>query len=108
MFFPRIIALTAIALSVASGAVEAAQPGKRLCLSPAETLEAVASGPLAEPRRTLREAAESARAEALGARLCRWDDDLVYEITLLRQDGRVLFVYVDASSGKAVGSSRKD
>ena len=104
----RFIALLAAASLFAGSPVQAAQPAKRLCLSPAETLEAVGAGSLVEPRRTLREAAENARAEALGARLCRWDDDLVYEITLLRQDGRVLFVYVDASSGKAVGSSLKE
>lgn len=85
-------------------AVAAAQSVQRACLSPSETLDAIADRALVEPRRMLRAAADKARAEAVGARLCRWEDAFVYEFTLLRQDGRILFVYVDASSGKVVDS----
>lgn len=105
-FSPALI-LTMVLL--AGGSVEAvAQPAQRPCLSPAETLDAISGMSLQEPRRTLRDAADNARAEAVGARLCRWDDAFIYEITLLRQDGRILFVYVDASSGKVVGSPQQN
>ncbi len=89
-------------------APSAAQPHKRECLSQRETLDVIAAHNLARPRETLREAAGSARAEPLGAKLCRWDEDFVYEITLLRQDGKVLRVFVDAASGKVVGSPAKN
>lgn len=92
----------ACAASGVSGA--SAQPMRRQCLSPAETLTVIAENRLAQPRDTLGKAAREARAEPLGARLCRWDEDFVYEITLLRADGRVLRVFVDAASGKVVAS----
>ena len=105
MHVVRLPALVLAAALLQGGAdVAAAQPAKRLCLSQAEAAEAVSDGALIEPRRMLRRAAAQAKAEALGAKLCRWDETLIYEFTLLRQDGRVLFVYVDASSGKVVDS----
>lgn len=92
-------------ISLASGVVAAqSPPHKRQCLSPTETLSVIAENSLARPRDTLSKAAREAGAEPLGARLCRWDEEFVYEITLLRSDGRVLRVFVDAASGKVVGS----
>ena len=44
------------------------------------------------------------RAEALSTRLCRKGELLLYEIDLLRRDGRVLKVFVDAVSGKPLVS----
>lgn len=106
----RVTQITGVALALAAAllasGVGAAQspPQRRQCLSPAETLTVIAENSLARPRDTLSRAASEAGAEPLGARLCRWDEDFVYEITLLRSDGRVLRVFVDATSGKVVGS----
>jgi uncharacterized membrane protein YkoI len=57
---------------------------------------------LVRPSEALAQAAVQASAEAVGARLCRWDESFIYEITLLRSDGRVLRVFMDASSGRPV------
>ncbi|MBK9083538.1 MAG: PepSY domain-containing protein [Rhizobiales bacterium] len=99
-----VIASLLLALVSASAGASVAQPTRRQCLTPGETLDVIAANRLAGARETLGKAAGAARAEPLGARLCRWDDEFVYEITLLRSDGRVLRVFVDAASGKVVGS----
>ena len=40
------------------------------------------------------------QADALSTRLCRLGELFLYEINLLRRDGRVIRVFVDAASGK--------
>ena len=87
----------------------AAQPGdaRRACLSASETRESVYVHQLREPMALLREAAIQARAEPLGARLCRWNEQFVYEMSLLRRDGRVVRVFVDAASGSRVNAREK-
>ncbi len=42
----------------------------------------------------------AAHAEPINARLCRDHDELVYEISLLRRDGRVVRIYLDAATGQ--------
>ena len=79
-------------------------PEGRLCLSPAETREAILDNKLADPMSALRTAAAHARAEALRSRLCRWNEDFVYEITLLRRDGKVLHVFIKATDGSVVNA----
>jgi uncharacterized membrane protein YkoI len=78
---------------------------QRVCLGPAEAREAIAAHRLTEPFPAMRNAASQMRAEAVGERLCRWNEEYVYEITLLRRDGRVIRLFVDAASGKPVGST---
>lgn len=56
----------------------------------------------------MRRAAARTHAEAIGAKLCRWSEDLVYEISLLRRDGRVIRIFVDAKTGQVVGSANED
>jgi uncharacterized membrane protein YkoI len=77
---------------------------RRVCMSPAETRENVATHKLRDPMALLREAAHQTRAEPLGTRLCRWNDRFVYEMSLLRRDGKVLRVYVDAVSGDSLST----
>lgn len=78
-------------------------PGRRACLNPAETREALSTRKLREPMNLLRDAARQAKAEPLSTRLCRWGDRLVYEMSLLRRDGRVVRVFVDAATGDSLG-----
>ena len=47
----------------------------------------------------LREASSEFGADPLNARLCRNRDQFVYEMSLLRRDGRVVRLVVDAASG---------
>ncbi|PPQ34884.1 hypothetical protein SAMN06265338_1011022 [Rhodoblastus acidophilus] len=76
--------------------------GARKCFSPAETRARVAQSQLLPPFTMLRRAANLASAQALGGRLCRWADLDVYDISLLRPDGRVVHVFLDASTGDEV------
>jgi uncharacterized membrane protein YkoI len=55
---------------------------------------------LLEPFVALKTAAAQRKAEALSAKLCRADDEFIYEITLLHRDGRLAHVQIEAASGK--------
>lgn len=102
MRVPLVLVLTILTAStwVADGA--AAQPQRRVCLNPAQTLEAIAEHRLVRPGDALSTAAFVSKAEALSAKLCRWDDGYKYEITLLRRDGKIIRAHVDAASGAPV------
>jgi hypothetical protein len=77
---------------------------ERMCYSTAETRDKIAADGLSEPFTTMRNVAVKAQAEAIGAKLCRRSDELVYEISLLRLDGRVIQIIVDAKTGRTLGS----
>ena len=70
------------------------------CLTAAESREAVREHKLARPGAVQREAARQSRGEPLRSRLCRWNNDYVYEITLLRRDGKVTHVFIAAVDGR--------
>ncbi len=73
---------------------------RRQCLTAAETREAVGTHQLIAPMEAVRDAQALGRGELLRSRLCRWDQDFVYETTLLKHDGRVLRVFLNAKDGK--------
>lgn len=100
----RRLALTLAVLSALTGAGGAAfaQAQRRECLNPAATLEAIAQHRLVRPGDALSAAAFVSKAEALSAKLCRWDSGYKYEITLLRRDGKIIRAHVDAASGLPV------
>ena len=77
-----------------------APPSRPGCIAESETREEIKAHHLLEPFVVLKSAAAALKAEALRARLCRVGDDLVYEITLLHRDGRVVHIVVDAATGK--------
>lgn len=90
-------------ISWASQAVSAAaeRPERAGCLSTGEATEAVASrravaaaDAIGLARRTV------PNADVLRAALCSEPDALVYRITVLRTDGKLVRVTVDAPSGK--------
>jgi hypothetical protein len=78
-------------------------PGPRKCYNAAESRERVASANLHEPFGLMRKAAALTQAEALAGKLCRWNDQDIYEITLLRRDGALVRVYLNAATGAVVG-----
>lgn len=98
---PWIIALSAAtaALTPALQAGAADRPSLE-CFQTAETRQLIVERRLADPFAMMTTASAAARGEPIGARLCRANDELVYEISLLRHDGRVVRVYVDAATGK--------
>jgi uncharacterized membrane protein YkoI len=97
--------LPIVLLALSPAAADAAE---RTCLDAAQTRAAVAEHHLTDPGSAQRTAAQSARAEALRSRLCRWNDEYVYEITLLRRDGKVMHVNVRAADGSLAGQHSDD
>jgi hypothetical protein len=79
-------------------------PGPRSCYTPSETRERVVVQKLREPFELMRKAAAMTQAEALTGKLCRWREQDIYEITLLRADGRVIHVFLNAATGAVVGA----
>jgi len=82
----------------------AEQERQRFCFSAPETREKINAHKLFEPFRAMRLAAAQSQAEAIGVKLCRWREEFVYEISLLRRDGHVLHVFVSAADGRMIGA----
>jgi hypothetical protein len=80
--------------------VDAQQRAGFACLPPSEARAAIARNKLANPLPALRSIAQRSRAEPLRSRLCRMDDRFVYEMSMLRRDGKVVRVFVDAQDGR--------
>ncbi len=93
-----------LALAAASPALadDTHSAPKNPCLSAAETREEIKARRLREPFAALKSAAQHFKAEALSARLCRIDDEFVYEIALLHKDGKYFHAHVSAVTGKLV------
>jgi hypothetical protein len=86
-----------------AGAARAASP-EHECFSASQTREKIAAHKLAEPFRLLMGAAHHYEAEALGVRLCRHKEQYIYEISLLRTNGRVIHVYTNAVTGQILSA----
>jgi uncharacterized membrane protein YkoI len=89
--------LALVVLAAASPAV-AADPS--VCLTQDQRRAAVASRraiPLARAVRDVRR--RTAGAEVVGARLCYRGSDLIYVLTVLARDGKVVRASVNAASG---------
>ena len=103
MFRCAIPASAALLLCVPVLGAEAGKPA-RLCLNPVDTREALVKNKFTDPAAALRSAAAVAHADPLRSRLCRWNEDYVYEVTLLRRDGKVMQVFIKADDGSLVPS----
>ncbi len=100
-----LFALAALSLAAAAPARadgDPHPPPKRVCLSAAETRDEIKERHLREPFAVLKHATQVFKAEALSAKLCRIDDEFVYEIALLHRDGKFFHAHVNAMSGKIV------
>ncbi|MDB5569059.1 MAG: hypothetical protein JWN93_242 [Hyphomicrobiales bacterium] len=97
--------LLPIALQTAPAIPIAGAPASA-CLSAPDTRTAIQRHKLADPMATLREAGRKQKADPLRSRLCRWGEKFVYEIALLRRDGKVIRVFVDAADGLEVSVQR--
>lgn len=76
----------------------------RVCFNPVETREKITAHRLSEPFRLLRGAAGRVQGEALRVRLCRSDEEFFYDIAVLRRDGHLVHVFLNAVNGQAVGA----
>ncbi|HEU0150804.1 MAG TPA: hypothetical protein VFR21_28500 [Bradyrhizobium sp.] len=79
-----------------------AQVASLQCFSTDQTREEIESARLVQPFVLMRRAAGDLHAEAIDGRLCRWNNELIYEISLLRRDGHIVRVHFNAANGKAV------
>ncbi len=76
-------------------------PRGRVCLNQTDTRETIIGHRLVDPVRALRMGRQ--QGDALSAKLCRWMPDVfVYEINVLRRDGRILRIFLNAQNGEAV------
>jgi uncharacterized membrane protein YkoI len=93
----------ASAAEATAAATEVHATPKAICLPPNETREEIKARRLLEPFAVLKSAAAQFKAEALSAKLCRLDEEFVYEIALLHRDGRFVHVVMNAATGKFIG-----
>ncbi|HEY8006655.1 MAG TPA: PepSY domain-containing protein [Methylocella sp.] len=98
--------VAAVAVYLGLGAAARTEP-EHACFSAAETRDKILLHGLFEPFHAMRNAAGRLQAEALGVKLCRRSDELVYELSLLRHDGRVIHVFIDAKTGQAIDSKNE-
>lgn len=101
-----IVGFAMACLASSSAAFSMPEP-ERVCFSTAEAREKISAHGLHEPFRVMRTAASRLQAQAIGVKLCRQQDNLVYELSLLRHDGRLLHISVDAKTGQPVGSKNE-
>lgn len=71
------------------------------CVPSTEARASIVRNQLADPSPALRALARRGQAEPLRSRLCRFEERFVYEMTMLRRDGKVVRVYVDAQDGRS-------
>lgn len=90
-------------LAVPGEASLGADRAPRACLSKAEQREAIGSHqaiPLADAVKALR--ARGRGGEVVRADLCRRDERLVYELTLLARSGKVTRAVINAGNGEPI------
>jgi hypothetical protein len=78
------------------------------CFTTAETRDKIIGQKLGDPFVSMRAAETRVKGEALNARLCRKGDTFIYEICLVRQDGRVVKLLYDAATGQALSLRKND
>ncbi|WP_036296843.1 PepSY domain-containing protein [Methylosinus sp. PW1] len=88
-----------VAAPQAASAMAADRPALQ-CLPIAETRQLISDRRLGDPFALMQAASVAAHAEPINAKLCREHEELVYEISLLRRDGRVVRIYLDAATGQ--------
>lgn len=79
------------------------QPPRSLeqgCLSSKEMREAINANHAVQPVVALKNARAAAPGDVVRMRLCRDEQDLFYQVTTVKRDGRVQRVTVEAVSGK--------
>jgi|SRR5215210_1040000 uncharacterized membrane protein YkoI len=101
----RWLGVSGLALLGYLGAAPAeAAAGPETCLSPGEIQEAIAQGRVVEPRAAILVARRLVPgADVMRGGLCRDGSALIYQVLVLRKDGRLVHVTIDAPSGKVIG-----
>ncbi len=104
------IQLLALAMAATGGAmaedIDRPVP-ERACFNAPETREKILAHGLADPFALLRAQAAEQRADPISVKLCRHGDVFIYEIDLLRRDGRLVHSRVDARSGRLTAEQKR-
>lgn len=83
--------------------IQVRPPHGRSCLTQSEAREKIVTRRLSDPIHALRLGRQ--QGEALRVKLCRWKpDEFVYEIFVLKRDGRLVRVYMNAENGQVVSA----
>lgn len=83
------------------------EPEPLVCVPPARARELFFDEKLVPPIRAMRQAAILADSEAIDIQLCRFKGALVYDVTLLDRDGRVVHRLMSAVTGAPLGGHPK-
>ena len=103
-----ILIVTAILAAGAAAAKERRAPSPAwACMNDSQTRAAVAEHKLIEPLRAVRNAELATRADPLHSRLCQAHQLFVYELTLLRPDGKVIRLFMNAANGTYLKKRRR-
>ncbi|WP_131115924.1 PepSY domain-containing protein [Lichenihabitans psoromatis] len=78
---------------------QATETRLRTCLSAGETRETLQTMKLLPPYRAVEEAGRGMPGESVGIKLCRLNQQMVYDVTILRHDGHLVHMLVDATNG---------
>lgn len=98
-----VVAVSGLVVSFAAAAAQPVAINQTQCLTAKETRDTVAQKLVVSPAAALRTARTSAGGgQALLARLCRRDGGLIYQFSILRPDGKVVRLTLDAVAGKVV------
>ncbi len=96
----RFLGLVAAAMAFAGVCARAEERARSECYSTAQTREEIARLRLVEPFALMQAASREMQGDPISARLCRFDQIYIYEISLLRRDGHIVRAVVDAITGK--------
>ncbi len=77
-----------------------AQEASKSCFTIEESRQKIDAHKLTNPFLSIKAAKERMKGEPLTTRLCQHGDAFIYEITLLRPDGRIVKFHVDATTGR--------
>ena len=92
-----------VAVAIACGLLptlgRAAEQRRPACLSQGDTRDVLAGGKTVPPFQAVAAALRGGPGESVGIRLCRVNSAMVYDIAVLRFDGRLVHVLVDAGTG---------
>ena len=87
--------------TVGAASAQSAAAALKNCLPPREMQEAVAAKGVVAPASAVMTARRQIPgADVVRASLCRNSDDLVYVISVLQKDGRIVQVTIDGPSGR--------
>ena len=106
-------ALIAVCLVVAAGTARSQDrpqpepPQPLACVPPARARELVFAQKLVPPFRIMRQSAVLSGSESIDIQLCWFRGGLVYDVTLLSRDGRLVHRLIAAPTGEPLGDHPK-